>query len=304
MVALRLDLALCWRFVGGLALGMALYTLVIVALYPEFRHDVSLNSLTKHAPTVMALLGVTGSLTSSAGWLNVNIYANFLPLVVLLVTISYGAACLAGQDHDGTLSMTVTLPLSRRRIAAEKILAMVAQSAVVVLVVGVWVLVGRLFDVSITNEFLLEISVALLILGVDLGLIAMATGAASGNRGTGIGIAAAVAVISYLVSSLAPIVSWLHSGALPVALLLVSRQRPTDFRSHCQLIRCARVYRSRPGRDHHRGIPPLRGSLSAGGPPGTSAPIGQRVVEDSGTAAPGPCGRWRTSRPGTIGSRG
>ena len=35
--------------------------------------------------------------------MNANIYANFLPLIILMLTIGYGARCLAGQDEDGTL---------------------------------------------------------------------------------------------------------------------------------------------------------------------------------------------------------
>lgn len=207
----RLDLALRRRSLAGYAAGMAVYAFVIVALYPQFKHDISLNSLTKQAPTVMALLGVTGSLTSATGWLDVNIYANFLPLIALLATVSYGAGCLAGQDHDGTLASVVTLPVTRRRIVGEKVLALVTQAVVIVAVVVVCVLIGRAFGLSMDIGPLLQISVAVLLLVVDLGLVAMATGAATGSRGAGIGCAAAVAAASYLVSSLAPVVSWAHS---------------------------------------------------------------------------------------------
>jgi ABC-2 type transport system permease protein len=50
---------------------------------------------------------------------------------------------------------------------------------------------------------------ASLLLGVDFGLLALAIGAGSGNRGVALGIASTVAAASYLVSSLAPVVSWL-----------------------------------------------------------------------------------------------
>jgi ABC-2 type transport system permease protein len=47
---------------------MALYALVIVFLYPEFKDTTSLNQLTKHGSTAAALFGITGSLTSPPGW--------------------------------------------------------------------------------------------------------------------------------------------------------------------------------------------------------------------------------------------
>ena len=85
------------RALIGYTLGMAVYALVIVALYPSFKNDTSLNEFTKNSSTVAALFGASGSLTSSSGWLNANLYANFVPLIVLLLTIGYGASCIAGQ---------------------------------------------------------------------------------------------------------------------------------------------------------------------------------------------------------------
>jgi ABC-2 type transport system permease protein len=47
-------------------------------------------------------------------------------------------------------------------------------------------------------------------MGLDLGLVAMAAGALTGRRGSALGIGTAIAAASYLVSSLAPVVSWLE----------------------------------------------------------------------------------------------
>ena len=116
----RLDLRLRRRSLIGYTLGMALYAFIIVALYPSFKDDASLNKLTENGNTVAALFGATGSLTSPSGWLNANLYANFVPLIVLLLAIGYGASSIAGQDEDGTLGLVATLPLSRRRLVAEK----------------------------------------------------------------------------------------------------------------------------------------------------------------------------------------
>src|SRR6516164_6829354 len=95
----RLELRLRRRSTIGYAAGMALYTLVVVAVYPSFEHQTSLNSLS--GSTAAALFGLTGPLTSPGGWLNGNIYGNFFPLIMLLLTIGYGAAALAGQNEDG-----------------------------------------------------------------------------------------------------------------------------------------------------------------------------------------------------------
>jgi ABC-2 type transport system permease protein len=161
-------------------------------------------------PTAAALFGVTGPLTSPGGWLNANIYGNFLPLIMLLVTVGYGAAALAGQDEDGTLCLLATLPVSRARLVAEKAGAMALEAAGLAGAVAACVLAGRSFDLTVPVGNVISISVATALMGLDLGLMTMAVGALSGKRGAALGAGTALAAGSYLVSSLAPVVAWLR----------------------------------------------------------------------------------------------
>ena len=189
--------------------GMGLYALVVVALYPAFEHSSSLDTMIRSDRTAAALFGVTGSLSSSAGWLNGNIYTNFYPLVMLLIAIGYGAAAIAGQDEDGTLCLIATLPASRRRLALGKVGALAAQATALAAIVAACVIAGRWFDLTTSPARVLATSAAVLVLGIDFGLIAMALGALTGRRGPALGLAAAFAAASYLISSLAPVVSWI-----------------------------------------------------------------------------------------------
>jgi ABC-2 type transport system permease protein len=184
---------------------MALYTLVVVLLYPSFRHQTSLNSLSRS--TAAALFGITGKLTSPGGWLNANIYGNFFPLIMLLLTVGYGAAAVAGQDEDGALTLVTALPVRRRAIVLQKAGAMTVQALLLAAGVAVCVLIGRGFQLSISPPDTIAVSAALVLMGVDFGLITMAAGAATGWRGTALGAGAGLAAFSYLVSSLAPSIS-------------------------------------------------------------------------------------------------
>jgi ABC-2 type transport system permease protein len=206
----RLDLALRRRSMYGYAIGMAVYAFVVVALYPSFKDDTSLNKLTENGSTVAALFGASGPLTTPSGWLNANLYANFVPLVVLLLTIGYGASSLAGQDEDGTLALIATLPVSRRRIVLQKVATMALQAVPVSLATLICVVAGRGFDLAIGTSGLVGVTVGSLLLGIDFGAIAMLVGAVTGSRGTTLGVTSALAAAAYLVSSLAPVVSWLH----------------------------------------------------------------------------------------------
>ena len=206
----RLDLVGRRRAVLGYSLGAAIYAFVIVALYPSFEHSTGLDNLTKNSPTIAALLGAVGSITSPAGWLSVNLYANFFPLLVLLATVGYGASSLAGQDEEGTLATVVTLPIRRRRVTVEKAAALGAQAAAIVVATTAVLALGHFFDITVSTAHLWGSSLGVLLLGIDLGLVALAVAAATGRRGTALGVASGLAAASYLISSLAPVVAWIR----------------------------------------------------------------------------------------------
>jgi ABC-2 type transport system permease protein len=203
----RLDLRLRRRSLYGYALGLGVYVLVIVALYPSFENDTSLDQLTANGSTLAALFGATGSLTTPDGWLGANVFANFGPLILLVLGIGYGASCLAGQDEDGTLGLVVTLPVSRRRVVLQKAAALVVLSVCAGAATLAAAFVGRAFDLTVAPSALIGVTAGMVLLGIDFGLVAMWIGAATGSRGMALGVASAFAAASYLVSSLAPVVS-------------------------------------------------------------------------------------------------
>lgn len=207
---LRLDLRLRRRSIIGYTVGLAAYALLIVALYPSFRNDTSLDALTKNSSTLSALFGATGSLTTPDGWMNANLYANFAPLFVLLMTIGYGAAAIAGQDEDGVLSPIATLPISRTNLILQKVLALIALSLLIPVVTFALALVGRDFQVRLGVDALLGTTVGLILLGLDFGLLALAVGATTGSRGAALGVAGALAAASYVIGSLALTMHWMR----------------------------------------------------------------------------------------------
>jgi ABC-2 type transport system permease protein len=236
----RLDLRLRRRSTLAYTGGVGAYALLIVLLYPTFEHDSSLDSLSTSNPTLAALFGAAGSLTSPDGWMNANLYANFLPLFALLMTIGYGAAAIAGQDEDGTLGNVASLPTTRRRVVLEKVAALGALSLPVPLVSLVAALIGRGFDVDLPVSMLLEVTVTSSLMAFDFGALAVLVGAVAASRGSALGISVAVAGAAYVVSALAPAVDWIHAvryaspiywgvgadqlreGATPVQVLLLA----------------------------------------------------------------------------------
>ena len=114
----------------------------------------------------------------------------------------------AGQERDGHLELVMSLPYARRRVVLEKVLVLAVQALVLSAVVYASVLPGPAFDLHPDLWRLATATVGIALLGIDFGLLAMALATATGNRGTALGIASGVAGASYLVASLAPLVSW------------------------------------------------------------------------------------------------
>ncbi len=206
----RLDLRSRRTSLLAYAIGLALYTIVVVVLYPAFKDATSLDQTLADSPGLAAVFGVNGSLTSPSGWTNANLYSNFFPLVVLLLTIGYGASTVAGEEEAGRLDLVVALPLSRRRILLEKAATMTAQTAVVCAATFLAMLVGRAFDLDLDVWNLATTTFGVFLLGLAFGFVALAVGGARGERGAAIGITTVLAAGAYLLSSLAPVVSWLE----------------------------------------------------------------------------------------------
>jgi ABC-2 type transport system permease protein len=206
----RLDLRLRRRGIWGYTLGLAGYTLLIVALYPSFKNQTSLDALTAHGNTLGALLGASGSLTSPVGWVSANLYANFLPLFVLVMTIGYGADAIAGQDEANTLGLVATLPISRSRLLLQKVVALLLLALPATAATLTCVYVGRAFQLPLGVWPVLSTTLGVLLLAAAFGLLALTVGATTGNRGLALAVAGSAATISYILSALAPAVHWMH----------------------------------------------------------------------------------------------
>ncbi|HXR40880.1 MAG TPA: ABC transporter permease subunit [Acidothermaceae bacterium] len=206
----RLDLRLRRRATIGYAVGLALYALAVVAIYPSFKGDTSIDRLLQSNPKLYAAFGVSGSLTSPVGWLNANVFNNFLPVVTVILAIGYGAWCIAGQDESGTLAPIAVLPISRRGVVVQKVVALAVQLLPTLVLTTICVLVGRTFQLNVGIGNLVAASVACWLLGLVFGALALVVGAASGSRGLAIGVSSAVAAAAYLISSFAASIDWIR----------------------------------------------------------------------------------------------
>jgi ABC-2 type transport system permease protein len=198
------------RALGWWSLGLVGLVALIAGVFPTVRDNTQLNELAKSYPEAIKGLVAFGGVvdyTSGPGYLGSELFAFMVPLLFLVAAIGAGARAVAGEEERGTLDLLLALPLSRRRLVVEKLVALLGE--LLLLGVVLWlalVVAAPLFDLGISAGHAAAAVLYVVALAFGFGAIAVLVGAATGHRGRAIGITAALAVAGYLVNSLASLV--------------------------------------------------------------------------------------------------
>ncbi len=186
------------RALVGWGAGVAVMVLLIAALWPSVR-DMFDEQLLAAFPEEMRRLFAIEQMVTGAGFLNVEIFSILMPALFIAYGIGRGARLVAGEEQDGTLEVVVVSPVSRTRILLDK------AAGLAVGIVGLGVV---LFAAVMLGSFVVDMGVpvghaavgalAMVLIGVQHGVLALAVGAATGRRGLAIAVAATVAVAGYV----------------------------------------------------------------------------------------------------------
>jgi ABC-2 type transport system permease protein len=192
------------------AVGLVGYVALIVSVYPTIRDNPDLNKLVESYPEALkAFIAFGGQFdfTSAAGYLGSELFSFMIPALFLVATIGNGAGSIAGEEERGTLDLLLSAPLSRTRVAVEKLGAMVAEVAGLGLVLWLALWVGALaFGMNISAAHLGAAVIVLVVLAAAYGAISFMLAAATGRKALAVGGTVALAVSAYLVNSLASLV--------------------------------------------------------------------------------------------------
>ncbi len=192
--------SLLWWTVG-IAAVVAMY----VPLYRSYRDSGLLELDRKGLPSGLSEAFSLGDINTPAGYLQSTVFGLIMPLLVIMASVIAGARNIAGDEEAGTLDLVLAHPVSRRRLLTERWSAMLATTmlltgvACVVTLLMAW---ASSMGVSFVN--VIATSVGLALLGVVFGSLALAVGASVGRRGLALGVAAALALMSYIANSFAP----------------------------------------------------------------------------------------------------
>ncbi|MGZ4239963.1 MAG: ABC transporter permease subunit [Solirubrobacteraceae bacterium] len=126
------------------------------------------------------------------------------------LAISAAAASTAGEEEDRILTLVLGHPLGRSRLVGARAVAAATVVVAVAVATGVGMLAGvALGGGGISAGNIAAFSLQLAFFGFATGAIALALGAGTGRRTVAVGIAAAVAILGWLINGFAPLVSGL-----------------------------------------------------------------------------------------------
>jgi ABC-2 type transport system permease protein len=192
-------------------IGVSLLMVLMIAFYPSVRDSGdAFNEYMESLPEgLQEAFGLAGeSMTSPEGYLVSQLYSNMYPIVVMILAFGLAAWSVAGSEADGTLELTLANPVSRRRVALERVGGTLVLSALLTVVstlvlVAVSPVVG--LDDGLAWWALWSAGLQMLAFVMVLATLVFAVGAATGSKGLAIAVGSAVAVVGFLVQALAPI---------------------------------------------------------------------------------------------------
>jgi len=205
------DLRWATFWVGlSLFLGGGYFTL----MYPTYSKIIDLGKILESLPPAMKSLigGQLIDVSTATGFLNIELFPLMLPAVLGGYAIALGSGATASEEGHGTIDVLLSYPVSRRRVLAQKVLAMVISIVVVAAALLVGAVAGAFASSSeLASDRVAAGLVMATLLALDFGGIGLVVATWTGNRATGAGIAAAVLIVMYFMHALAPVIPSLDS---------------------------------------------------------------------------------------------
>lgn len=192
----------------GFTLGTAAVGAMYAAFYPQVSIEGGLGQTVEgFSPEMREALNMQ-DLASAAGYLGSTVFGMLVPLIAVIFGIATGTRMIAGDEESGYLDLLLAHPVSRTKLVVHRFASLAAGAFLLAGVVWLTMLAlrpgARLETVSI-GQFAAQ-CLALALLAIVFGTLAMTIGAVTGSRVVTLGSAAAIGVLAYLANSFATMV--------------------------------------------------------------------------------------------------
>jgi ABC-2 type transport system permease protein len=212
----------------GWSVGIGAFIALNILVYSSISGQAqALNQALNNLPAgAKALFGGSGDFLSPIGYLNSKLYYLFLPLMFTMLALSLVRHMFSREEDSGTMELLLAWPVSRGKLLLAKLLS----SLIILVGVGMVSLLVTIasaasIDYAVTWPRLFQATAMSLLIGMLFGAVAWAL-VSIGRAGklTGTAAAGALALASYLFSSLQSFAVWLE---WPAKLLPYHYYHPT-----------------------------------------------------------------------------
>ena len=191
------------RGVVGWSIGVAVYAVMICAIWPTIRNSPSLLAAMKDYPDALKEVFGGRSFTTAAGYLNAELFSMMIPLFFAVFAIGFAASTTGGEEERGLLDLVLSHPVPRVRLVVEKAAALVVGLVVMVGVMALAMAVaGAVVDLGIGVNEIVAACVGAGLVGLVAGSFALLVGLAHGTRAAAIAGASVVLGLTYLLQIL------------------------------------------------------------------------------------------------------
>jgi ABC-2 type transport system permease protein len=194
------------------SLGFVLSVFMYTAFWPSVHANANQFNqyIEKFPETIRNMIG-GANFGTPAGYVQTELFSLLGPILLLVYSIGAGARSIAGEEEAGTFDLLLSTPVSRRRVLLDKFGSMV--TATLLLATLTWlslVTMGPLYDLHLPLQGLFAATLNLFLLALAFGAVALLVGTATGSRASAVGISSGLAVLTFILNTLAPSVDALR----------------------------------------------------------------------------------------------
>ena len=197
-----------WKSVIAWAVVIVGIVAIQLSVYPSIAQTgVDMDQFINAFPEAFKGIFRIDEYTTGSGYLNTEVFSLIVPLVFIGVGAAWGASATAQEVERGSAEILFTLPVSRWRILASKMLAAICVLAVLALItyLTIWLGAGPV-DMRLDASNLAAATISCALLGAAFSGLGYIVSAFSSKNGVALGVTAGVALLFFVFYSLDPMV--------------------------------------------------------------------------------------------------
>ena len=208
-----MSLGIFWKTLQDLrwqvfwyGLGLGLLGALVVYIYPDYSEQLAGFEMPD------AFRGFLGDAAydTPEGFLSAEFFS-FAPVILVIFAIMSGTSALGGEEANGTLELLLAQPISRLRLALQKMAGLVlAACGICLLIYAGWLISVPFVDIDIGYGRLATATARLVLLVLLFQFLSMVAASGLRDRRIATGLVTVFAVISYMASNLASVVDTLQ----------------------------------------------------------------------------------------------